>query len=181
MAYVIPDLYNSIPSLFFGTIHFIHVLHHLEQLTKILFTCQCCPYPLNQVVLLFYIVSLASRVSYSTIKVYWSAVRYCSNVLGYQISMACMSQYFIYFMVFTSSRVLSIVAHVSIPLLFSIFNSCSYLSVVIPLMFTTYVCCIVFSPLAFFSMLRSSEYTTVQPFLHIFQNVLYSSKTYLSP
>ena len=48
------------------------------------------PYPLNQVVLLFYIVSLASCVSYSNIKVYLSAVQYCSNVLGYEISMARM-------------------------------------------------------------------------------------------
>ena len=47
------------------------------------------PYPLNQVVLLFYIVYLASRVS-STNKVYLSAVQYCSDVLCYQISMARM-------------------------------------------------------------------------------------------
>ena len=42
------------------------------------------PYPLNQVVLLFYIASLANT------KVYLSAVQYCSNVLGYEISMARM-------------------------------------------------------------------------------------------
>ena len=60
----------------------------MEQLSN--FYANVRPYPLNQVVLLFYIVSLSSRVSYSTIKVYLSAVQYCSNVLGYQISMARM-------------------------------------------------------------------------------------------
>ena len=59
-----------------------------------------------------------------------------------------------------SSRVLSIAAHVGIPSLFFILNSCSTLSVVMSLMFTINVCCIVFSPWAFFGMLRSSEYTS---------------------
>ena len=43
------------------------------------------PFPLQQLVLLFYVTSLGSRVSYKTIKVYLAGIAYFSKVSGYLV------------------------------------------------------------------------------------------------
>ena len=85
------------------------------------------------------------------------------------------TQYFIYYVVFAGSRVLSIIAHVGIPLLFCIFNSCNVSNVHDKCMLRS-----VFT-LAFFLACCVLPSIPVQPFLTIFRNILYSSKPFLSP
>ena len=78
MTYLIADLTRFLrSSLAPSTI--IHLSQRLEQ-------CPSISIESSSVV----IVSLVSRISSSTIKVYLSAVQYCSNVLGYEISMSRM-------------------------------------------------------------------------------------------
>ena len=119
------------------------------------------PYPLNQLILLFYVTFLARRVCYVTIKVYLSALQFRSNFYGYNVNISNMHQLFYLLRGVRrlspgSSRQRTRRCPITIPYLQHLIKhiQLSNLHPVDKVMLHSAV------TLAFFGMLRSAEYTS---------------------
>ena len=111
------------------------------------------PFPLSQICLLFYVVSLARRVCYATIKVYRSTLQYRSNLLGYRLHLSQSHQLFYLLRGIRRRPRRNPVTLAHLRLLSQFLQSNSYSACDRAMLFSA-------CTLAFFGMLRSSEYTS---------------------